>query len=271
MDRIFSKKFDMLTTTMGVVDENGTIWLGDLPYTSLVAKIKAKMVLITEKDQLDRDTKSATATKKQVFEDMYDATEVICGAGMSYANSINDEGLKLKFNFSRSDLKAGTEKEAVTHCVNVYAAALPLEADLVTFNMPITQLLDQKALTTKASKLIASPQKVRTGGKSAREEMIILFGEVDVLLKDGLDGMMKTYKKLHPNFFLEYNNARFIGGWKKKKIVPPVTGNVVKVKTTTKVETTPIYETSEVDETPVVETETIIEPIPPVEPEAPMA
>ena len=65
MDIPKSKKFNMYTTTMAVVDENDTVWAGDTAYENVVLKVKAKMVKITEKDQLNKSTKSATAKKNQ--------------------------------------------------------------------------------------------------------------------------------------------------------------------------------------------------------------
>ena len=260
MDRKYSRKQDSTNLVLKIMSQNSTKWETNLAMKSVVDQIIANNKGITEKDQLDRSTKSISATKAQVYNEMLDVTEVICGAGFAYAGFKNDNGLKLKFDFSRSDLKKGTEKIACTHCVNVWAIANPLKLILVDFNLPATTCDEQKALTDAFTLLIIGPKEVRTSGKSARAEMIILFSKNDVLLNESLDSFMKTYKTAFPDFFLEYTNARYIGGWAKKKVVPPTTLKKVNVKTI-KIAKPLIVDETKIDETKLDETkldETIV-------------
>ena len=67
--------------------------------------------------------------------------------------------------------------------------------------------------------LLDKPQGVRRMSKSSKENMEAAFAKINKILKEQLDKMMLKYKAKYPEFYIEYSNARKIGGWRKKKDV----------------------------------------------------
>ena len=212
---------EMFNGTLIVVNQYKPVWLTNIPFKTEVDNLTVGLDDINDYLLFDSDTESATGEKNQTLEDMLRSTEIICNAGIVHASKTNDSAQMPKFNFSYSDLKEGKEIEIYQRCSKVGIAAIPVEAALIAVGMPITQLVEQKALSDKFRPLISGAKRVRRGGKSNKEEMLVVYKQMDLIYNERMDNMMGLLKKDNPKFFIEYTNSREIGYWKKKSVVPP--------------------------------------------------
>jgi len=211
------QKFRMYSSTRNVLTSNEQIWINSLPFKDKVKEFYDYMESIEKKDHGRRSSKSFTKEKTQVFEKMLDVTLIVCSAGAAYAGVINDDKLKEVFNFSKSTLKFGHEKDIQDRCRKIGEEAALIADKLTDYNVSIVQINELTAAAADFYKLIDVPGNVRHNSRDLKQEMIVLFDKCDEILNEIIDKMMLTYKNSHPDFFLEYTNARHIGGWRKKK------------------------------------------------------
>ena len=214
-------KLEMFIGTLIVLDDYKIVWIDNAPFKTEVDTIRDGLAQINDFLLYDGSTESVTAEKNQVLENMLLSTDTICEAGITNASKIHDDKLMAKFKFTPSDLRRGKEIEIYQRCMNIYDSAKPINEDLIAIGMPNHQLDEQHALCIKLYPLINGPHRVRKGGKSNKEEMIVVYDEIDMIYKERLDNMMKMLKAANSKFYTEYSNSRVIGFWKKKKDVPP--------------------------------------------------
>ncbi len=207
----------MYGSLRNVLTSNDLIWISSLPLKQKVEEFYAYMESIEKKDHGRKSSKSFTKEKTQVFEKMLDATLIVCSAGAAYAGVMNDEKLKEVFNFTKSSLKFGYEEDVQERCRKIGEDAALIADKLVDYNISKAQLDELNIAVVDFYKLMDVPGNVRDKSRDLNQEMIALFDKCDKLLNEIIDKMMQTYKNNHPDFFLEYTNARHIGGWSKKK------------------------------------------------------
>lgn len=202
------------------------VWSTSLPFKEEVISLEDYLESIREKNLEQTSSKSKSEEKKQVFKKLIDACLLVCNAGVAYASKKNDNGLKAKFDFSKTTLKQGNEIDICTRCTEIGEAAAPILTNLQEYNLPADQLTILSQTARSFEKLIAAPKEVRNTSKTARKDMYVLFEACDELLNERMDKMMELYKGNHPDFYNEYISARFIGGWSKKKGGDEPQGNV---------------------------------------------
>jgi hypothetical protein len=217
MEELLLRKLKMYRNVSNVLNVHKNIWETSVPFTMEVDHLDTDITDIDEKDQSLKGSESISEEKKQTRQKMLGAALVISGAGTAYASQIKDMGLKAKFNFSKSELAKGNEKEVYNRCMNIAVSAEPILDKLLAFNIPADQLTILKQTATAFDKLISAPREVRKSDKSIKEEMVAIYDECDILLDERMDKMMQIYQESYPDFFLEYSNARVIGGWSRKK------------------------------------------------------
>ena len=221
MDRPKLRKLQMYEAVLLFLQLKIIIWTASATFTTEVAALGVGIDRIKEKDRISKNSNDATKGKTQKHEAMIAATSVICDAGVAYADFINDDELKGKFDFSPSDLAIGNDEIVIARCRKVGANAIAISASLIEWGMPIDHLI----LQTEAVNVyeLASPKgkAIITTGKSSNKEMNDEFKVVDSHLKKRLDKLVNGYQSTAPDFVTEYYDKRYIGG-RKKKVVPPV-------------------------------------------------
>ena len=259
-------KLKMYVLVLAYLKLNLSIWTTNVAFTAAVEILDEGIKRINVLDQVEKTPLSVSSGKKQKKKKMLDDVMVICKAGKAYAGSIKDNALKIKFNFSRSALGKDNEGLVYARCTKIIAATVGIENKLVLFNMPIGQPAIATVSTEAYNLTITDPKDVISSHKTANKLMKDKFHELDAVLKDQLDGLVYNYQTAEPEFYAMYGDKRFIGGWSRKKVVPPVAGATTKVKIA-KVKTTPVNgiplveETVVEAETPITETPLVVEPI----------
>jgi len=221
MDKDLFHKMEMFNGSLIIINDYQTVWMANLPFKKEVDNLTVGLDKINEFLKYNASTESTTAEKNQVLENMLRSTETICNAGIINVSIKGDDKLMAKFNFSYTDLKEGKEIEIYQRCLNIGIDAKLIEPDLIEVGMPVTQIVEQNALCVQFFPLIDGPHRVRSKGKSNKEEMLVVYAEMDMIYKKRMDNMMKMLKVANSKFYSEYKNSRVIGFWKKKKADPP--------------------------------------------------
>ncbi len=217
MKNVLFRKLKMYLNVLSVLKAYIDVWVSSVPFKTEVNQFEANLIAIDKKTQALTGSEGVSENKKQMSRELMDAVLVVCGAGTAYASQINNMELKTRFNFSKSDLLHGNEKDFYHRCVNICKAAEGISDALQAYNLPTDHL--QYLMTTAIAfdQLIAAPREVIKAEKSSKEEIEAFYEKCDIQLDERLDNLMLIYKNSQQDFYTEYANARQIGGWHKKK------------------------------------------------------
>jgi hypothetical protein len=168
-----------------------------------------------ESKNQQNSTNVVTEDKKQKKKTMIDATFPLCSGTKAYAAFAKNDGLKASVNFSISDLGEGSDQECYNRCKKVYEIVNPLAGALLEYKIKPEMLEKQRVATEEFYSVITAPQEARTEIKNSTEKLDGLFALSNTIFTEKLDPLVAMYEEENPDFYLGYQNARYIGGWSK--------------------------------------------------------
>jgi hypothetical protein len=207
----------MYGSVQTVLKKYNQVWANSNPFKTNFNLFEANLTRLDEKELAQLSSKPATKGKKQALTNMLDNALLISSAGFAYSSTINDKKLKEAFNFTKSKLKVGKDLEIFDRCKLIAETADKIMDKLTDYNVTEAQLNLLNDCLKAYAENINQPRETLKSSKSSREEMFLLVDECDRILEEIIDKLMITYKAANADFYLEYTNARIIGGWKKKK------------------------------------------------------
>ena len=216
MEKTISFKLQMYDKTDFVLGKYESVWAAKPAFKEIVVLFRENKALIYENESKQTTSSSSSGTKLMARENMLNLAQLVCNLGITYASSASDKELMPKFNFSPSELKEGLEKEVSKRCDDISKAALPILDKLIDLGMPADQLDKLNKAVTDYQAVISLPQSIINASKSAKEDMLKFIAVCDDILKLRLDKMMLLFKETNADFYNEYFNARYIGGWSRK-------------------------------------------------------
>jgi hypothetical protein len=206
-----SNKYNMYTTTSGVLDDNkpkvesvpklaaGAVKLGDG-----ILKIK------TVDKQYDDKSSPKGEVKKQARNAVVLSSLHVVHTLYAYAEDQNDEELKAKVTISETELHSMRDDEFMTKAENYYTLANGLIASLADYGLVP---LDLTTFRTEIDAFTASKTNIGTGKAErvgTRSSLTECFTEVDTLLTGTTDKLMEGFRKKDPEFYNAYWSARVI-------------------------------------------------------------
>ena len=216
MEKTISFKLQMYDKTDYVFIKYETAWAAKPAFKEIVVLFREKKGLANEYDGKQTASSSSSGSKLMARENMINLAQLVCNLGVVHASSTSDKELMPKFDYSASDLNEGLEKEVSKRCDDISKAALPILDKLIDLGMPADQLDKLNKAVTDYNALITLPKSIINASKTAKEEMLKFIAECDEILKLRLDKMMLLFKETNADFYNEYFNARYIGGWSRK-------------------------------------------------------
>lgn len=206
-----SNKYNMYTTTSGVLDANkakvdnvpklaaGAVKLGEG-----ILKIK------TVDKQYDDKSSPKGEVKRQARNAVVLSTLHVGHVLFAYSEDENDEELKAKVDISESELHSMRDDELGTKAENYYTLANGLIASLADFGLVPSDLT---TFRTEIDAFIASKTNIGTGKAErtgTRSSLTECFAEVDTLLTGTIDKLMEGFRKKDPEFYNAYWSARVV-------------------------------------------------------------
>ena len=217
MEKVVLNKQRMYSSTRTVLKKYSEVWGNSVPFKTSFTQFIETFGKTEGKELAQKSSKGVTKEKKQALDNMLDIALIVCGGGLAYANIVNNKNLGEAFNFSKSSLKLGKDKEIYKRCKLIAESADTIKDKLGDYNVSIAQVKLLGDAVKDYYDIINAPRDTRQSSKTSKEEMMVLHDECDRILEEVIDKLMLTYKASQPDFYLEYSNARVIGGWRKKK------------------------------------------------------
>jgi len=152
----------------------------------------------------------------------------ICAALAAYGTVATDPAIKIlkdKYKVNDSGIKKLRDMQLFTYAYTVYGDALPYATLLDPF-ATADEVAQLKVLADNYNSSL--PQKRTQQSKSAlsTQNLEDAVAQIDLLLNDTIDVLVKAWETKEPNFFKAYKNARMIVDAASRKAKPDETTTV---------------------------------------------
>lgn len=177
--------------------------------------------------QIDKGTQ-LTARKNEARMALNAGTLKICAALAAYATASTDPNVKTlkgKYQITDSEVKKLRDMPLFSFAYTVYGDAMPFASLLEPF-ASAAEVAALKDLADNFNALL--PQKRAQLSKSSlsTQNLEDAIAQIDLLLKDTLDVLVKPWEYKEPDFYKAYSNARIIVDTASRKnggnIEPPI-------------------------------------------------
>lgn len=163
--------------------------------------------------QLDKGTE-LTTKKKDDRAELEAGIILVCAALAAYGTASADpaiKALKEKYQLSDSDIKKKRDMQLFSFAYTVYGDAQPYAVNLEPF-ATADEVAQLKTLADTFNESL--PKKRLQQNKSAlsTQNLEEAIAQIDLLLNDTIDILVKPWERKEPDFYKAYQNARYIGG-----------------------------------------------------------
>ncbi|MDX2305284.1 MAG: hypothetical protein NW226_20915 [Microscillaceae bacterium] len=218
-------KFTMYQAVIRYLSTHETM-LNALPhFTESFAQFK-ELVGRVEENKKNQETQitGITKQKNEWREDLIDLASEVAGKVKVYATFFKNAVLKQEIAYSESTLRKTAHNVLKDRAQIIHDKAKENLAQLAEYRVT-QELLDKLAeAIQKFSEAMPSTRVSQIGKKGTTLNLRKTFAEIDVLLKERLDGLMQMLRKEEAQFYTGYTNARIIIDLRargKNKEIPP--------------------------------------------------
>lgn len=154
-------------------------------------------------------TDGVVRNRDQVLADTRQLALEIAGAVLSYADEKQLKELAAKVQLTRSDF-AGRKAVTVQLAQQVHDAAETAVPSLANYGVTAEALATLQLKIAEATATLSSPRSTIAARKAATERLPGMFKEVDTLLENQIDPLLRPLEKTNAEFFANYQAARAI-------------------------------------------------------------
>ena len=210
MDNKNANTLNMLQTTQTCLTTNKAV-IKDVPSIAKAATELGAIVTAILTAQRQQTSKLGLADEKSTVRiDLTEAAHEVAALAHACSAEHGHDVITKRTDLSLSDVQAGTEGEVLDRCKGILADANELTEDLGDCGLTPAKLKNLKDLITEFEDVKPKPRAGVAVGKSATEQLRVLFRRATRLLRGRLDRLIVQFKKTEPEFFNEYQAARKI-------------------------------------------------------------
>lgn len=207
-----SNRVNMINANITFCDGNTTVTMSIPAFATVLAAIKAKMLLINSYNQIgDGTTKGVTLDTNALRKAMTTLAVKCANATLAFANSTNNNTLAALVNFSESTLIKMKKEDVDDTCQAIHDATNANVAGASNFGITpidVTDLFAAIGLYRVASQ---NPRQAIISKSQAKLQVDLMVREViDELLVKQLDKMANTLKPTQFEFWSGYKQSREI-------------------------------------------------------------
>jgi len=216
MRKRLENKFKMILTVLQILFDREELWKTNVPMKTAVTELdkgkgKAEK-LIQKQEMLKKPSGDAKLNQKKLVADLL---LPIIGAIFAWAADTNNEELKQKFSLSKKNLLKGREIVVVERLLGILDMITPYAGSLIPYGIT-------EEMITECHSAIILFKSMLPNSREKQKVLKTVTGQLDdeidscmVILEERIDKMMLNYKISQLDFYIEYMNARIIGGWDK--------------------------------------------------------
>ncbi|MGE0637116.1 MAG: carboxypeptidase-like regulatory domain-containing protein [Bacteroidia bacterium] len=212
MKNVLSNRVNMINATITFCDGNTTVTMSIPAFATVLAAIKAKMLLINSYNQIgDGTTKGVTLDTNALRKAMTTLAVKCANATLAFANSTNNNTLAALVDYSETDLNKMKKEDVDDTCQAIHDATNNNIAGASNFGVTpidVTDLFAALGLYRVASQ---NPRQAIISKSQAKLQIKLMVREViDELLVKQLDKMANTLKPTQFEFWSGYKQSREI-------------------------------------------------------------
>ena len=205
-----TNRVTMFKTTIGVLDENNSIWSTMIPFADAVTRLKSKVSAIDTAAQKQETPTGATQYKAGARDALEDVLFLMCEALGVLAHTSRDQDLLALTDITRNGIDK-LDVEALSHrATTVLAQANAHKTELAT--LQVTQAnIDELSQALQAYNETKSGPRQATAARMVQTEALeTLVREANEILRNEIDRMVSLFSRTHPQFVSNYQAARVI-------------------------------------------------------------
>ncbi len=212
MKNKLSVRVNMINATIIFCDGNTTVTMSIPAFATVLAAIKAKMLLVNSYNQIgDGTTKGVTLDTKLLRKAMTTLALKCGNATLAFANSTNNNTLAALVDFSECELNGMKKEDVDDTCKGIHDATDTNIAGASDFGVTPTDVSDLLAAITIYRVASQNPRQAVVSKSQAKLQADLMVGEVvEELLVKQLDKMANTLKASQIEFWRGYYQSREI-------------------------------------------------------------
>ncbi len=204
-------KLSMGLVVQNVVNSNNEIWRELIAFVNAFSDFEEIITeILSNRVVQEADTKGVTLDKQRAEEILIAKTLMVSAGTYAYAVDNNNDTLREKINYSPSSLRKARDTILRDMCQLIHDEVKKEIGNLEEYGILPADLTDLQNKINLYYNAISEPREAITDRKTATQELVILFGRVDDVLKERMDKLMIMFRDSHPLFYRQYVNARMI-------------------------------------------------------------
>ena len=219
-------KWRMFGSVVTVLDENSALVSSLNDLAAAIERFKSGQLIINQNRQVqEAKTTGLTMNKKVKREKLFQMITKFSAALKGYATLVNDEEIKAKADYNRSDLLRVADSVLYDIGMLLYGMAIAHKDDMVRYFIGDAELKGMEQLLTEFVLAIPKKRVATSLSKTSTDNIESTFASQEKLLRDEIDVLMLLFQDNNPDFYKAYKNARAIVNYtgRGKEVVPEAT------------------------------------------------
>ncbi|MEZ5083970.1 MAG: carboxypeptidase regulatory-like domain-containing protein [Bacteroidales bacterium] len=211
MNDIQENKFNMYQATNGVLGEFEPIWTAIPAFSDITSKVTNIITDISTYHQIQiADTTGITVDKNIIRQNLIQATLKVIHGLVAHAIVIADNELLNRVNYNKSDLTLSRDTILADKAQIIHDNAAPLVTELATYLVTPTDIETLSNLIKDYTDALPEKRIAVTQSMYSTDFLREKFLEMDDLLRNKLDKLIRIFEASNPEFVSRYFAARTI-------------------------------------------------------------
>lgn len=201
---------NMINATIAYADANAAATAGIPAFVTTLAVVKGKIVLINGLNQIGGGSTKGVTTDTNLLRAIMTEMALKCAKGtLAYANSINNNTLKEKVNYSQRALDKLKKEDVDDVCQEIHDAANANAAAVANFGVGASDFTDLQTAINVYRTASQNPRAARISITQAKADAeVMVKGIVRNDFEGLMDKMVDTLKSSNLTYWKGYRQAR---------------------------------------------------------------
>lgn len=211
----------MFETVISVCQNHQPTWQNTPAFNDLFSQLTVKVDLLKTLSLAQiTDSKGITVSKALVLDNLVENAAILCSLLGAYALEIGDTELLTRNLFSPSEWRRGNALLRINRFQRLLADGQTHEMGLVPYGVDTAFLQDFEAKLDAYTQLIQQPRLAIIEHKNTTLEIKRVMNEVEAILNEKMDRVIRVFAPTDPRFVSKYKDARSILDLKGKRRKP---------------------------------------------------
>lgn len=211
MNQEQSNRVTMFKTTIGILNDNQSVWSGTAPFVTAVHDLNDVIAEIDHSAQTQETPRTGvTVDKHSARESLEDVLFLTCEALGVIGHTANDNDLIALVDLTPSGMHKLSDEELANRATTILERANAKKTDLATLNVTQANLdeLTQSLQAFKASK--ERPREAVATRAAETQSLASLIRRGNDILRNRIDRMVNLFRRPESKFVAAYRRARVV-------------------------------------------------------------